>query len=396
MKPSRLHWVVVLALVGTACGAGPSVDNTSFDTPDAGSQSPSGLTSPGTPPAGLPLEIGEGAAIWRAPECPYSPLDTFFVPVWVVLDDPTSWAEYEASSLATAIRSTLGSVADGDDTPLASDGDDFPGIIDVGHIEPVVVHRGAPPENTLVRIPDAEILLSALDSLDAATVLIGTSDVGIPEVDAKGGQALSTVLVTDAGEAMFAQECGDRSQAEFDPFVAEQTSLPAWTPADLARGFAQRDIAVLKARDTWADRGASQRWADQPPDARLLDPDITPPEVLAGLELVAIEFVVPDEWRLRTDLLCTAATLGWNECVTLDLDNTLEVSAYVALGESLAVRLIPSGGDLQEVIVEFGTIPADVLEGWDSINPIRVLFDDLTIAEAIDAANRGETTFAVE
>lgn len=87
-----------------------------------------------------------------------------------------------------------------------------------------------------------------------------------------------------------------------------------------------------------------------------------------------------------TELLCTFASLGWNECVTLDLVGALEVSAYVVPGEGLDVRLLLSTGNLQDVVGELGTISADALAEWDSINLIRVAFSDQPIADAIDRA----------
>ena len=67
---------------------------------------------------------------------------------------------------------------------------------------------------------------------------------------------------------------------------------------------------------------------------RLLDVVDTPPEVLATLDALVIEFVTPAQWVDRDEILRPRTSMGWNNCGRVS-DGVIELNIYVVPGEPI-------------------------------------------------------------
>jgi len=239
---------------------------------------------------------------------------------------------------------------------------------------------------------DATLLVEAAAALRPSSVVMGFTPAD--PTGAIPTTAAFPILVLPDGGATFIQVCSEYLQQGLDAFATGQTRFLAATPADLLRGMVAEDPEVIAAYLDWARGPEPVPWQDRRPEERLLDPEETPAEVLAGLHFVAVIFAAPQAWWSRSEVLCTRATLGWNECVSLRLGESLETLAYAVPGEPLDVVILPEGADLTEDIAVIGQIPAEVIAGAGN-QPIEVEILAATLEEALAAAARGERVLRV-
>jgi hypothetical protein len=308
-----------------------------------------------------------------------------------------AWAEYDANALVAMATATIEDVETGRIEPVGVESEPNPyypigGFVDLGLLEPMAVLEGAPPEDLGIRYDEVVLLADAAHALDAATVLLGFEPPGVPAVLPES--VASIVLVLQDGRVVFIQVCSDYLQDDLDAFATMQTRFLSATPADLLRRMVSRDPEVAAAYLEWAQGPPPVAWEDLPPGERSLDPEETPADVLSGLRQIEVVFDTPRAWWGRAEVLCTRASLGWNECVSLILGDQLEVLAYTVPGEPLEVVVLPEDADMQGVIVVLGEIPAEVLDSLTE-EAVRVEILPSTLEEAVAAVARHELVLRV-
>jgi hypothetical protein len=112
-------------------------------------------------------------------------------------------------------------------------------------------------------------------------------------------------------------------------------------------------------------------WGELSPAERLTDVENTPPDVLQDLRSVAIEIVLPTDWRQFPFSLCSRNPLGWNECTLLNGGPTsgrLQLLGYGVEGEPVELWLMSSLEEGQHPIGRIAVIPA---AAWSS-GPVLV------------------------
>lgn len=394
MRRLLITLVLPAALIA-ACGS-EAID---VAGPEPTSTVPAGhgaTVSTGFVPTTVHSDTSVAEGTWTRPECPAGP-GADFMPFQGALMWLPTWAEYDAQALSRLAEATIAGVEEGRIERVGVELEPNPyypigGWVDLGSLTPLTVLEGVPPSHLGMLYDHVLALADASAALDTATVLLGFDPFDTPGVLTESVAAVVLILLD--GRVMFIQTCSEYLQDGLDGFAAGQTRFLAATPADLLRGMVSEDPEVMAAYVEWAQGPEPLAWEDQPPEERLLDPEETPAEVLAGLRVVAVAFDAPEAWWGRTEVLCTRASLGWNECVSLTLGSELEVLAYTVPGEPLDVVILPEDADLRSVVAVIGQIPADAIAAAGE-QPIRVEILAAALEDAISAAARGETVLRI-
>jgi hypothetical protein len=172
-----------------------------------------------------------------------------------------------------------------------------------------------------------------------------------------------TVSLRPDEDAVFIGLCGEVATAELRAYVEflqgqGVSTTPAKTIIDLVTK--PEDIAKL---ERWTRGTEPLPWGEQDPATRVLDPQVTPEGILAGMTLVMVKVDIPDSWRSFPATLCTKVPLGWNRCSSLELDEIgIEIDSYTSSGEALEVWLLDLGANTSEPLARLGTVQASVLD----------------------------------
>lgn len=384
--------LALLALSLAACGS--EVLEVTQPGPTTALPAGSETTAPASPASGSSTTVP--AATWTPRACPAGP-GADFMPFQGALMWLPTWAEYDAQALSRLAEATIAGVEEGRIERVGAELEPNPyypigGWVDLGSLAPLTILEGVPPSHLGMLYDHVLALADASAALDTTTVLLGFDPPDTPGVLTESVAAV--VLMLRDGRVIFIQTCSEYLQDGLDAFTAGQTRFLAATPADLLRGMVAEDPEVMAAYLDWARGPGPVAWDSRPPEERLLDPEETPADVLAGLRLVAVDFAAPEGWWNRNEVLCTRASLGWNECVSLTLRENLEVLAYAVPGEPLDVVILPEDADLRSVVGMIGQIPASAIAAAGD-QPIEVEIMADTLEQAIAAAARGEPVLRV-
>jgi len=165
-----------------------------------------------------------------------------------------------------------------------------------------------------------------------------------------------------------------RSQAPQSPLEFVMASFSGFTPefAHLA-SVLDRQVEL-----------STRPWEELLAEHRIIDPSVTPREVLDALLVSRVVVAIDESWR-GTDLdICLKTSLGWHgECVPTDIDaGAVELGAYSVVGEPSEVWVRTSTDMTLDPIAKLGQIDA-------SASRAAALEDSVVL---ITIAPRTETT----
>jgi hypothetical protein len=147
--------------------------------------------------------------------------------------------------------------------------------------------------------------------------------------------------------ASFVGNCGHDQQ-----LTALTKRAAGMTSGDVVRTLIREPDGELARSLT---KQPETNWNELPIDQRYLDPDLAPPDVMAGLTEINVKASVPDSWYGVGKLLCLRTPLGWSgscERLSESRHKTLTMKAYV------------DGTQSAEVVVRIGE---------DRSAPVRVI-----------------------
>jgi hypothetical protein len=110
-----------------------------------------------------------------------------------------------------------------------------------------------------------------------------------------------------------------------------------------------RSPEALKEFVAWQidrERGGVVAWQDQPPETRIADRELIPPEILVTLEEAEISVPLVAWVRAIGRPICARSPQGWGSCVMANLTSDhVPVNAFVAPGEDIELWMANLPGD---------------------------------------------------
>jgi hypothetical protein len=167
----------------------------------------------------------------------------------------------------------------------------------------------------------------ALDvSADAADT---TLFVGVQVEKTRDPFAIRVVAVKESGGVSIPAPC----TSGYESWLDRLASVDGSSPADLV-------LRVISGELGEADLEALDAKSTQPRQPEgVFDPEYVSDEVLESLRQVAVVIKVPAESMGSAVSICTASSLGLNEC-SLALTDTVELTAFAPFGEQLEVVFV--------------------------------------------------------
>ncbi len=239
----------------------------------------------------------------------------------------------------------------------------------------------------------AEVLFGSAESVAFPESKLGVlrdAAVGrriVTGVKASGFSAMTAVIDT-AGRLAFIGDCLSRLSADFQEI--HSVLYPEMEPVELLVALA-KDPATQQAANDWLYR-PSPSWYELDPSVRLINPDETPPEVMANLMPVSFVVEIPDSWRsLGPYTLCTRILeIGWNECINLQTAALVdELPGTVKSGLDLEVWVLNEAAIVNEPVALVGIIPAAAAELARDAGQVRLILSDTvhSIGDLLAPAN---------
>jgi len=144
-----------------------------------------------------------------------------------------------------------------------------------------------------------------------------------------------------------------RSQAPQSPLDLVIASLSGSTPEFVhLRSVLDRQVEL-----------STRPWEESPAENRIIDPSVTPREVLDSLLVSRVVVAIDESWRGAGLDICLKTSLGWHgECVPTDIDvGAAEFGAHSVVGEPSEVWSTASTDMTLDPIAKLGQIEASAL-----------------------------------
>lgn len=194
---------------------------------------------------------------------------------------------------------------------------------------------------------DHEAALAA--SSGEGQVLVGVTFLG--GLSEERGTGSASVISRDASDGVLnARRCGNGLAAELSAYAAAAPEFTTpWQALEAL--IAPDNEAAVEAYRAWSDP-EPVAWEDRPSDRRQVSWDETPEEVLSTLTFVPVEVTIGDGWTKLPGGLCTATSVGLNLCTSFDADpeeGGIPLDTWVVPGEPLNIVAIGASGDYDSI-----------------------------------------------